>query len=98
MNIDVTAILRFRGIWRLQTAGRGRTTRNTSVATLPTPWSATSTRVRMHVSDRKAVKKSVYEVPVDGAHIAEKAMDNENWKDVMPVIPVMHAMRIHFKT
>lgn len=78
MNIDVTAILRFRGIRRPKTGGRGRITRNTSVTTLPTPWITTRTLVRMQVSDRKAFRKSRYEDPVDGAHMAEKAMGNES--------------------
>lgn len=52
----------------------------------------------MQVSDRKAFRKSIYEEPVDGAHMAEKAMGNESWKAVMPVIAAMHAMRIQVKT
>lgn len=53
--------------------------------------------MRMHVSDMRAVKKSICEEPVDGAHMTEKAMDNEMWKTVMAVMPVMHVMRIHVK-
>lgn len=68
------------------------------MTTLPTPCITTRTHVRMHVSDSWAVKKSICEEPVDGEHMTEKAMDNEIWKVVMPVIPMMHAMRIHVKT
>lgn len=37
--------------------------------------------MRMHVSDMRTLKKSICEEPVDGAHMKEKAMDNEMWEN-----------------
>lgn len=97
-NMAEIASLRLSGIFNVQTAGSGRMRRKKSVVTLPTPWITTSIRVRVHVSETKAARKSSWEVPVEGAHMAAKAMTNERWKATTTTMPAIEAIRIHFKT
>jgi hypothetical protein len=99
-NIADTASLRCRGICLVQTAGSGRTRRKRSMATFPAPWNTTRRRVREHVSETKAARKSSCETPSEGegAHMTAKAMDSERWKDMMNTMPAIEAIRIQFRT
>jgi hypothetical protein len=96
--MDDTAIFCLRGICNRQTAGRGRIRRKKSVETFPAPWSTTNTRVRVHVSEMKAAKKSSCDEPDEGAHMVAKATEIERWKAVMTTIPMIETIRIHLRT
>lgn len=54
-------------------------------------------RALSQVLDMKAARKSSCEEPVEGAHMAAKAMAIEKWKPVVSTMPVMQATRIHFR-
>lgn len=96
-NMDETPSLRPRGICSVQTTGSGRTRRNTSVTTLPTPWVTTRLRVRAHMGETKAARKSRCEEPV-GEHMTAKAMHVDRCQSEMTTIPVMETIRIHCRT
>lgn len=92
-----TPSLRPRGIRSVQTTGSGRTSRNTSVTTLPISWMATRLRVREHLDEKKAARKSRCEEPV-GEHMTAKAMHVDRCQSEMTTIPVIETIRIHCRT
>lgn len=96
-NMDEIPSLRPRGICSVQTTGSGRTRRNTSVTTLPTPCITTRLRVCEHLGETKAARKSRCEEPV-GEHMTANAMHVDRCQSEMTTIPVMETTRIHCRT